>query len=102
MFKKVQENMLTVKLHGSIMNSPTNVKTYEEGTMSTSTSSAKYVDLVISEAKTSSLRRVRRQYRTCTLSQGLGQKQINLRLPESVQKTILSAYKDGKTVRIFA
>ena len=64
--------------------------------------STKYVDLVISEARPSSLGKVRRQYRTCTLSQDRGQKQINLRLPESVQDTILAAYKDGKTVRIFA
>ena len=70
--------------------------------MPTSTSSQRYVDLVISEAKPSSLRKMRHQYRTCTLSQDRGQHQINLRLPESVQETILSAYKDGKTVRIFA
>ncbi len=87
------------------MELPTNVKN-EEGTMPTGTkpmsASSKYVDLVISESKASSIKRVRRQYRTCTLSQDRGQKQINLRLPESVQETILSAYKDGKTVRIFA
>lgn len=70
--------------------------------MPTSTSSQKYVDLVISEAKASSISKVRRQYRTCTLSQDRGQKQINLRLPESVQEKILSAYENGKTVRIFA
>ncbi len=64
--------------------------------------SSKYVDLVISEGSASSLKRVRRQYRTCTLSQERGQKQINLRLPESIQDTILAAYRDGKTVRIFA
>ena len=69
--------------------------------MPTSTRS-KYVDLVISEAKPSSMSKVRRQYRTCTLSQERGQKQINLRLPANVQETILAAYKDGKTVRIFA
>ena len=69
--------------------------------MPTSTSS-KYVDLVISEAKPSLLKQMRRKYRTCTLSQARGQKQINLRLPESVQDKILSAYEDGKTVRIFA
>ena len=66
------------------------------------TTNSKYVDLVISEAKPSSMRKVRRQYRTCTLSQDRGQKQINLRLPESVQDTILAAYREGKTVRIFA
>ncbi len=64
--------------------------------------STKYVDLVINEASPSSLKRMRRQYRTCTLTQNRGQKLINLRLPESVQETILAAYEEGKTVRIFA
>lgn len=86
---------------GRIIELPTNVTFYEEGIMPVSTSS-KYVDLVISEARPSSLRRVRSQYRICTLSQARGQKQINLRLPENIQDTILAAYKDGKTVRIFA
>ncbi len=66
------------------------------------TTQTKYVDLVISEAKPSVHRRVRRQYRTCTLSQARGQQYINLRLPESVQEMILAAYAEGKTVRIFA
>lgn len=63
---------------------------------------SKYVDLIISEAKPSIRGRKRRQYRTCTLSQARGQHYINLRVPESVQDTILSAYAEGKTVRIFA
>ena len=66
------------------------------------TASSKYVDLVISEAKPPLLRRMRRQYRTCTLSQARGQKQINLRVPDTVQDIIISAYEEGKTVRIFA
>ncbi len=70
--------------------------------MPTQTTNTKYVDLVISEARPTSMKKVRRQYRTCTLSQDRGQKQINLRLPQSVQETILAAYQEGKTVRIFA
>lgn len=66
------------------------------------TASSKYVDLVISEAKPPLLRRIRRQYRTCTLSQARGQQLINLRLPETMQDKIISAYEEGKTVRIFA
>lgn len=62
----------------------------------------KYVDLVISEARPSLLKRMRRQYRVCTLSQSRGQQQINLRVPDAVQDRIISAYQEGKTVRIFA
>jgi hypothetical protein len=62
----------------------------------------KYVDLVISEARPSLLKRMRRQYRTCTLSQDRGQQLINLRVPDAVQDKIISAYREGKTVRIFA
>lgn len=65
-------------------------------------SANKYVDLVISEAKPSLLSRLRRQYRVCTLSQNRGQRYINLRVPENVQERIISAYEEGKTVRIFA
>lgn len=61
-----------------------------------------YVDLVISESKPSLGRRLRRQYRTCTLSNSRGQHTINLQLPEAVQEKIISAYQEGKTVRIFA
>jgi len=67
-----------------------------------STNNRKYVDLVISEAKPPLLRRIRRQYRTCTLSQARGHKMINLRVPDTVQDRIISAYEEGKTVRIFA
>lgn len=66
------------------------------------TASSKYVDLVISEARPPLLKRMRRQYRTCTLSQARGQKLINLRVPDAVQDKIISAYEEGKTVRIFA
>ena len=62
----------------------------------------KYVDLVISEARPSRFSRLRRQYRTCTLSQVRGQQYINLRVPDAVQDRIVSAYEEGKTVRIFA
>lgn len=66
------------------------------------TNTNKYVDLVISEAKPPLDKRMRRQFRTCTLSQERGQRYINLRVPESIQDKILSAYAEGKTVRIFA
>ena len=63
---------------------------------------SKYVDLVISEAEPSLLRRLRRQYRVCTLTKSRGQQYINLRVPDVVQHKIISAYEEGKTVRIFA
>ncbi len=61
-----------------------------------------FVDLVISEAKPSAIKKVSRNYRICTLTRSKGQQTINLRVPESVQDRILDAYKSGKTVRIFA
>ncbi|MDX1765917.1 MAG: hypothetical protein R3313_03105 [Candidatus Saccharimonadales bacterium] len=61
-----------------------------------------YVDLVISEAKPASFRKLRGEYGVCTLSNKRGQKYINLRIPDSVQDRILKAYAQGKVVRIFA
>lgn len=66
------------------------------------TTNSKYVDLVISEARPSLFKRLSRQYRVCTLSQARGQQFINLRVPENMQDKIISAYQEGKTVRIFA
>ena len=61
-----------------------------------------FVDLVIREAKPSTLKRGRRNYRICTLTRSRDQQLINLRVPESIQDRIIEAYKSGKTVRIFA
>lgn len=61
-----------------------------------------FVDLVISEAKPTTFRKLRGQYGVCTLSKKRGQQYINLSIPESVQDQILRAYAQGKVVRIFA
>jgi len=43
------------------------------------------------------------QYRLCTVTKAKdGSRYISLRLPADIQDTILSAYQDGKTVRIFS
>jgi hypothetical protein len=72
--------------------------TQKEGLMRTNN----YVDLILSEARPSLLKRITRQYRVCTLSKAQGQQYINLRIPAEMQQKIVSAYQQGKTVRIFA
>ncbi len=61
-----------------------------------------FVNLVIKETKPSLRQRFRKQYRVCTLTKKRNQQVINLRVPESVQDRIVSAYEQGKTVRIYA
>lgn len=62
----------------------------------------RFVDLVLTEASPSYFKKARRQYRVCTISENRGQNFINLRIPESAQEKIISAYRSGKKVRIFA
>ena len=70
-----------------------------EGAM---THKQKYVDLVITEANRDVKKRIKGDYRFCTLTRRGNHHFINLRLPKDVQETIISAYEQGKQVRIFA
>jgi len=65
-------------------------------------SSNKYVDLVISQLNPGVKKKIKGDYRFCTLTRRGNQHFINLRLPRDVQETIISAYEQGKQVRIFA
>lgn len=67
------------------------------------TNKHQFVDLIIAPSKPGLTKKLAGNYRLCTLTKtNSGQRLINLRLPDSVQDTILDAYKEGKTVRIFA
>jgi len=62
-----------------------------------------FLDLVISPASPKLSQKMRGQYRLCTVTKAKdGSRYISLRLPADIQETILSAYQDGKTVRIFS
>lgn len=101
MFKNVQEKF--VDTHDLIAYDGEAEQQIKRGAYTmANTNNLKYVDLVISEDKPPLHKRMRRQYRTCTLSTKRGQHYINLRVPDSVQDRILAAYAEGKTVRIFA
>lgn len=66
-------------------------------------SNKNFLDLVISPASPKLSQKVARQYRLCTVTKAKdGSRYISLRLPSDIQETILSAYQDGKTVRIFS
>ena len=62
----------------------------------------KYMDLVVREINPSISKHVSGNYRFCTLSHRGGEFFINLRLPDAVQDKIITAYEQGKEVRIFA
>jgi hypothetical protein len=62
-----------------------------------------FLDLVISPASPKLSQKISGQYRLCTVTKAKdGNRYISLRLPTDIQDTILSAYQDGKTVRIFS
>lgn len=102
MFKNVQEKVLTKHFIILMMNMLTGKLSKEGKSTMAHIKNNKYVDLVIAEAKPSLFKRFSRQYRVCTVSSSRGQQFINLRMPEEMQEKIISAYQDGKTVRIFA
>ncbi|HEX9679245.1 MAG TPA: hypothetical protein VGA08_01380 [Candidatus Saccharimonadales bacterium] len=62
----------------------------------------KFVDFVISEARPSFKKRLVRDYRTCSITRRGNERLINLRVPLEVQQRIITAYAEGKQVRIFA
>ena len=66
------------------------------------TQQSQYVDLVIKESRPSLLKRLRGDYRICTLTRTRQERMINLRIPDTMQDRIIEAYENGKTVRIFA
>ena len=66
------------------------------------TTQTQYVDLVIKESRPSLLKRLRGDYRICTLTKSRNERMINLRIPNTMQDRIIEAYESGKTVRIFA
>lgn len=61
-----------------------------------------FVDFSISPVKPSWRRQLTQQYRICSVTKRGNQRYINLRVPQEVQEQILSAYAQGKQVRIFA
>lgn len=67
---------------------------------------SEFVDFVIKEASEiesqSGIPLKKRDFRFCTLTKNRSKRTINLRLPDEIQEKILSAYQDGKNVRIFA
>lgn len=62
----------------------------------------RFVDLVIKDATPSFKKKLHRNYRICTITNYGTDRYINLRLPVEIQQKILSAYSQGKQVRIFA
>ena len=61
-----------------------------------------YFDLKITPSDSSGLKQLSGDFRHCIVTKSKdGHKYISLRLPQAVQDSILSAYQDGKTVRIF-
>ncbi len=62
-----------------------------------------FLDLRISPTSPKLSQKMNGQYRLCTVTKARdGSRYISLRLPTDIQETILSAYQDGKTVRIFS
>jgi hypothetical protein len=62
-----------------------------------------FLDLIISPTSPKLSQKLSGQYRLCTVTKAKdGSRYISLRLPADIQDTILSAYQDGKTVRIFS
>ena len=71
--------------------------------LQTTKSKQGFVDLLITQANPKLSQKMSGQYRLCTVTKGRdGSRYISLRLPSDIQETILSAYQDGKTVRIFS
>lgn len=64
--------------------------------------SDKFVDFTIVPAKPSWRKKVTGAYRICSVTKRGNTRYINLRVPASVQEQILSAYAQGKQVRIFS
>lgn len=62
----------------------------------------RFVDFVITEAKPSFTKKIIGDYRICSVTKRGEDRFINLRIPAEVQQKILSAYAQGKQVRIFA
>lgn len=62
----------------------------------------KFVDFVITENKPSIKQRLLGDYRICSVTRRGKERYINLRVPAEVQRRIISAYAEGKQVRIFA
>jgi len=63
---------------------------------------SQFVDFSITPVKPSWRRQLTQQYRICSVTKRGNQRYINLRVPLEVQEQILSAYAQGKQVRIFA
>lgn len=62
-----------------------------------------YLDLKISTANPKLSQKLAGKYRLCTVTKAKdGSRYISLRLPSDIQDTIINAYRDGKTVRIFS
>jgi hypothetical protein len=62
-----------------------------------------FLDLKISTTSPKLSQKLSGQFRLCTVTKAKdGSRYISLRLPEDIQETIISAYQDGKTVRIFS
>lgn len=62
-----------------------------------------FLDLRIAPTSPKLSQKMSGQYRLCTVTKARdGSRYISLRLPADIQETILSAYQDGKTVRIFS
>lgn len=61
-----------------------------------------FVDFVITQSQPSTKQRLLGDYRICSITRRGNERVINLRVPAEVQRKILSAYANGKQVRIFA
>lgn len=62
----------------------------------------KFVDFSITPVRPSWRKQFTKQYRICSVTKRGSTRYINLRVPQEVQEQILSAYAQGKQVRIFA
>lgn len=65
-------------------------------------SSKNFVDFTIGPAKMPWRKKATGAYRICSVTRRGNTRYINLRVPQEVQEQILSAYAQGKQVRIFA
>jgi hypothetical protein len=64
--------------------------------------SKNFVDFTITPSKVSWRKKAAGAYRICSVTKRGDTRYINLRVPSEVQEQILSAYAQGKQVRIFS
>lgn len=61
-----------------------------------------YLDIFITEVFPPLLKRAKGHFKVCSLSKQGKRHIINLSLPQDLQDKIITAYEQGKEVRIFA